>query len=49
MSSTEGICTARILEEGRVTIAAPVRQQLDLKRGDLIRLTVEPVGGNHDG
>lgn len=46
MTKTKGICTARVLEEGRATIAAPVRQQLNLKQGDLVRLTIEPVGGD---
>lgn len=43
MGTTQGIGTAHVLDEGRVTIPAPVRRQLNLKRGDLVRLRVEPV------
>lgn len=45
---SEGISTAEVRDRGRVTIPAAVRQQLDLERGDLVRLRIEPVEGGMD-
>lgn len=45
----EGIGTTHVLKEGRVTIPANVRRQLDLERGDLVRVRVEPLEGEPDG
>lgn len=45
MSSTKGVGTAQVRKEGRVTIPATVRRQLELEQGDIIRISIEPVGG----
>ncbi|AUV80262.1 hypothetical protein C2R22_00115 [Salinigranum rubrum] len=45
MSSTEGIGTTYVRKEGRITIPAAVRRQLDLERGDLVRIRVKLVEG----
>ena len=43
MGMTEGIGTTHVLEEGRVTIPAPIRQQLNLEQGDIVRIRVECI------
>lgn len=45
----EGTGTAQVLEEGRVTIPAPVRRQLGLKHGDFVQITVYPIGTAVEG
>lgn len=39
----KGTGTARLLEDGRVTVPKPVRQQLGIDKGDLVQIDVTPV------
>lgn len=43
MPSTKGVGTAQVRKEGRVTIPATLRRQLELEQGDFVRIHVEPV------
>jgi AbrB family looped-hinge helix DNA binding protein len=52
MPPTKGTGTAQVLEEGRVTVPAPVRQQLGLEKGDFVRIEVcliETVAEGNNG
>jgi len=49
MPSIKGTGTVQVLEEGRVTIPAPVRQQLGLMQGDFVRIDVRPIGTAAEG
>lgn len=49
MSSTKGVGTAQVRKEGRVTIPATVRRQLELEQGDFVRIQVETVEGETNG
>jgi AbrB family looped-hinge helix DNA binding protein len=40
-----GIATARVLEDGRITVPKPVREQLELAKGDIVRINVESLEG----
>jgi AbrB family looped-hinge helix DNA binding protein len=44
--STKGSATARVLKEGRVTVPEPVREQLGLSHGDIVRIDVETLEGS---
>lgn len=35
----------RVLSQGRVTIPADVRDELDIEHGDYVVIDVEPLGG----
>lgn len=41
--STKGTATARVLEDGRVTVPYTVREQLNLNTGDIVRIDVKPL------
>ena len=41
--SAKGTGTAKLLADGRVTVPKPVREQLSLDKGDLVRIDVEPL------
>jgi AbrB family looped-hinge helix DNA binding protein len=41
--SIKGTGTTKMLQEGRLTVPKPVREQLDLSRGDLVRIEVKPI------
>ena len=41
--STKGKGTTKMLQEGRLTVPKPVREQLELTRGDIVRIEVQPV------
>ena len=43
--STKGTATARVLEDGRVTVPYAVREHLNLNTGDIVRIDVEPLEG----
>lgn len=38
----------RLLEQGRVTIPAEVRRDLELEKGDYVIIDVEPLGGSNE-
>lgn len=40
--------TAKIYNEGRITIPAPIRRALDVEDGDLVEVDVRPAGGEYD-
>ena len=35
----------KVINDGRVTIPADVRQELDIERGDYVMIDVEPLEG----
>jgi len=35
----------KVIKDGRVTIPADVRQELDIERGDYVMIDVEPLEG----
>ena len=39
---------ARVLDEGRVTIPYPVRDELELEKGDYVLIEVERLPGEGD-
>lgn len=45
---TKGTGTAKLLEDGRVTVPQPVREQLNLSKGDLVRIDVTRLDGGSD-
>jgi AbrB family looped-hinge helix DNA binding protein len=49
MASTNGTGTAQVLEEGRVTIPAPVRRQLGLEQGDFVRIEIRLIETTAEG
>ena len=40
--------TTKVLEDGRVTIPKPLREHMDLERGDLVKIEVEPLEGDNE-
>jgi AbrB family looped-hinge helix DNA binding protein len=49
MPSTKGTGTVQVLEEGRVTIPAPIRRQLGLNRGDFVQIDVRSLEAVAEG
>lgn len=40
--------TAKMLEDGRITVPYPVRERLELERGDFVELEIHRVEESHE-
>ena len=45
---TQKECPAKVLDQGRVTIDASIRQDLGLEKGDFVVLQVRPLEGDSE-
>ncbi|MFC7071616.1 hypothetical protein ACFQJ7_17035 [Halovenus rubra] len=41
-------CPAKVLDQGRVTIDASIRRDLELEQGDFVVLQIEPLEGDSE-